>query len=87
MDESIKRSKLIEIFPPRVEKLIKALQVAGNCSKKSAYGWDQDIMHDIWVQIARAFAKTADSFGVRFEVLVDGVEVDYIEPKSKRKTK
>ncbi len=87
MTENEKRSNFQRLFPARVEKLIKSLEVAGNCSNKSGYAWDQNLVHDVWVQIARIFAQTADSFGVKFEVLVDGVEVDYAESKSKKSSK
>ncbi len=85
MTEQDKKNAFRRIFPPRVEKLIKALDVMGNCSNKSGYIWDQDLVHDVFVTIAQIFGRTAESFGVKFEVLVDGIEVDYLEQKSKRK--
>ena len=87
MTENDKKQAFSRIFPPRVDKLIKTLDVLSNCSKKSGYMWDQDLIHDVFVTIAQIFARTAEGFGVKFEVLVDGVEVDYAEQKSKRRTK
>ena len=83
--EQEKRSNFSRLFPPAVEKLLDRLRVVKQKSAKGNYEWDQDLVHDAWVQIARVFALTAKEFGVTFEVLVDGVEVDFTEPKSKRK--
>jgi hypothetical protein len=85
MDEQTKRANFSRLFPPAVVKLTERLRVIKQKSAKGSYSWDQDLVHDTWVQIARAFAETADAFGVRFEVLVDGTEVDFIEPKSTKK--
>lgn len=87
MDDQTKRENFSRLFPPQVEQLIKRLEVLGKKSNKHGYLWDQDLVHDAWVQIARIFAETAASFGVRFEVLVDGTEVDYALPKKKRSKK
>ena len=85
MTDQDKKEAFSRIFPPRVEKLIKALNVMSNCSNKSGYIWDQALVHDIFVTIAQIFARTAESFGVKFEVLVDGTEVDYTELKSTKR--
>lgn len=87
MTEQDKKANFQRLFPPAVEKLLDRLRVVKQKSAKGNYAWDQALVHDTWVQIARIFAQTADSFGVQFEVLVDGTEVDYAEQKSKRKTK
>jgi len=79
-----KRANFSRLFPPAVEKLVDRLRVVKQKSAKGNYEWDQDLVHDTWVEIAKVFAQTADAFGVTFEVLVDGTEVEYAEPKSKR---
>jgi len=84
-DEQTKRANFSRLFPPAVEKLIDRLRVVKQKSVKGNYAWDQDLVHDAWVEIAKIFALTAASFGVKFEVMVDGTEVDYTEPKSKRR--
>ena len=86
MTDQDKKEAFSRIFPPRVEKLIKALNVMSNCSNKSGYIWDQALVHDIFVTIAQIFQEKAKLFGVKFEVLVDGTEVDYTELKSTRRT-
>ena len=85
MDQQTKRENFNRLFPPAVKKLLDRLRVVKQKSAKGNYEWDQDLVHDIWVQIARIFAATANEFGVTFEVLVDGIEVDFVEPKTKRK--
>jgi hypothetical protein len=85
MTENERKEAFSRIFPPRVEKLIKTLDVMSNCSKKSGYVCNQDLVHDVFVTIAQIFARTAEGFGVKFEVLVDGVEVDYVKLKTKGK--
>ena len=87
MDDQTKRYDFSRLFPPQVEQLVKRLELLGKKSNKHAYLWDQDLVHDTWVQIARIFIETATGFGVKFEVLVDGTEVEYAPPKKKRKTK
>jgi hypothetical protein len=83
--EQTKRENFSRLFPPAVEKLIDRLRVVKQKSVKGNYAWDQDLVHDAWVEIAKIFTLTAASFGVKFEVMVDGTEVDYAEPKSKRR--
>ena len=83
--EQEKRSNFSRLFPPAVEKLLDRLRVVKQKSAKGNYEWDQGLVHDAWVQIARVFALTAKEFGVTFEVLVDGIEVDFVEPKTKKK--
>lgn len=87
MDDQTKRENFARLFPPQVEQLVKRLEVLGKKSSKSSYLWDQDLVHDAWVQIARIFTETAMGFGVKFEVLVDGTEVEYASPKKKRSKK
>lgn len=79
-----KRSNFSRLFPPAVEKLLDRLRVVRQKSVKGSYAWDQDLVHDTWVQIAIVFAETAAAFGVKFEVLVDGEEVQWAKPKRKK---
>lgn len=85
MTDAEKKDSFSRIFPGRVEKLIKSLKVLCNCSKKSGYMWDQDLVHDVWVTIATIFQESAKDFGVDFSIMVDGEEVQYVKPKRKRK--
>ena len=84
-DEKSKRENFSRLFPPAVEKLVDRLRVVKQKSVKGNYAWDQALVHDTWVEIAKAFADCAASFGVTFEVLVDGDGVEYVKPKRKPK--
>ena len=79
-----KRSNFSRLFPPAVEKLLDRLRVVKQKSVKGNYDWDQALVHDAWVQIAIIFGQTAEAFGVKFEVIVDGEEVQFAECKSKK---
>ena len=85
MDDKTKRENFARLFPPAVEKLTDRLRVVKQKSAKGNYSWDQDLVHDAWVELAKHFADCADAFGVQFDVLVDGTEVQYTEPKRKAK--
>ena len=85
MDQDSKRSNFARLFPPAIEKLLDRLRVVKQKSAKGNYDWDQALVHDTFVQVARVFAQTAEAFGVTFEVLVDGVEVEYTERKSTKR--
>ena len=79
-----KRANFSRLFPPAVEKLLDRLRVVKQKSVKGNYAWDQALVHDTWVQIAIIFGQTAEAFGVKFEVMVDGEEVQFAERKSKK---
>ena len=80
-----KREAFCRLFPPAIEKLLDRLRVVKQKSVKGSYDWDQELVHHTWVKVAVIFAQTAAAFGVKFEVLVDGEEVQYIERKQKIK--
>ena len=83
--DQLRRETFNRVFPPRVDKLIKALDVMSNCSNKSSYAWNQDLIHDVFVTIAQIFQEKAKLFGIDFVVMVDGTEVQYADPKRKTK--
>ena len=81
--EEKKRADFARLFPKAVEALMDRLRILKQKSVKGSYAWDHDVVHDTWVQIGIIFCRTAESFGVTFELLVDGTEVQYIEPKKR----
>lgn len=83
-DIKTKKQNFARLFPPAVEKLLDRLRVVKQKSVKGNYEWDQALVHDAWVQIAIVFGQTAEAFGVKFEVMVDGEEVQFVERKSKK---
>ena len=84
-NEQDKKANFARLFPPAVDKLIDRLRVVRQKSAKGNYAWDQALVHDTWVQIARVFAETAAAFDVEFCVMVDGDEVEYAKPKRRTK--
>ena len=86
---SEKKQRFGRIFPPRVEKLVKQLEVLANCSNKSSYEFDGDLLKRCWVEIAKQLQTTAKCFGVDMIVMVNGKNVREIDttPKSKKKTR
>ena len=84
-NEEKKRADFARLFPQQIEKLLDRLKHLKAKSNKSNYSWDQALVHDTFVQLARVFALTAESFGVEFEVLVDGDSVEWAEPKRRQK--
>ena len=81
-----RRDRFGRMFPPRVEKLIDQLRLLANCTNKSSYEWNQDLVHDAWLEIASHLKSTAKLYDIDFDVLVDGDQVEYADRKSKRKT-
>ena len=81
----LRRADFSRLFPRDAEELKKRLKLLGKKSAKGRYEWDQGLVHDAWIQIARCFVETASKFDVEFDVTVDGVQVEYIPPKRKTK--
>ena len=46
-----KTTRFKKIFPPRVEKLIDGLRLLGNCTNKSNYEWNKDLVKRAWIEI------------------------------------
>lgn len=80
-----KTTRFKKIFPPRVEKLIDGLRLLGNCTNKSNYEWNKDLVKRAWIEIAKQFEAAAKLYDVKFEVKIDGEwcqTVDTSEPLS-----
>lgn len=80
-----KKERFGRIFPPRVEKLIKQLDVLSNCSNKGSYEFDTDLVHRCWVEIAKQLQTTAKCFGLEMIIMVNGKNVREIDTTSKPK--
>ena len=74
-----KRDRFARIFPARVEKLIKALDVLENCSSKSNYDFDEDLVKRCWIEIGKQFSHVASSFDVDLHILLDGRDIKHID--------
>ena len=80
-----KRDRFARIFPPRVEKLVKSLEVLTNCSSKSSYDWTPDLVKRAWLEIAKTLAVAAKSFDLDLVIELDGVDIRDINTSKKLK--
>ena len=80
-----KRDRFARIFPPRVEKLVKSLEVLANCSSKSSYDWTPDLVKRAWLEIAKTLAITAKSFDLDLVIELNGVDIRDINTKKRLK--
>ena len=80
-----KRDRFARIFPPRVEKLVKSLEVLTNCSNKSSYDWTPDLVKRAWLEIAKTLAVAAKSFDLDLVIELDGVDIRDINTKKRLK--
>lgn len=80
-----KRDRFARIFPPRVEKLVKSLDVLCNCSSKSSYDWTPDVVKRAWIEIAKTLATAAKSFDLELVIELNGVDIRDIDTKKKLK--
>ena len=80
-----KRDRFARIFPPRVEKLVKSLEVLTNCSNKSSYDWTPDLVKRAWIEIAKTLAVAAKSFDLDLVIELDGVDIRDINTKKRLK--
>lgn len=67
-----KKDRFSRLFPDRVKRLIKALDIVDNCSNKSGYEFDEDLVTRCWIEIAKQFEYAAQNFDVDFQVTLDG---------------
>ena len=70
-----RKDRFGRIFPPRVEKLVKSLELLDNCSNKSSYEWNEDLVKRAWLEIAKKLIRGARSFGLELEVRLNGTDV------------
>ena len=81
------KQRFAKYFPDRVEKLVKTLELLENCTNKHNYEWNEDIVHDCFVELAKHFRATAHAFDLDWEVTAAGENVDLLPPKHKRTKK
>lgn len=73
-----KRDRFSRLYPDRVKRLIKGLEVLENCSNKSNYEFDEDLVKRTWIEIGKQFEQVSRAFDVDFQVTLDGKElIDY----------
>lgn len=81
-----KRDRFARIFPPRVEKLVKSLDVLVNCSSKSSYDWTPDLVQRAWLEIAKSLSTAAKSFGLDLEIRLNGTNIRDIDTSKALRT-
>jgi hypothetical protein len=78
-----KRDRFARLYPDRVKKLIKALDVLTNCSNKSNYEFDEDLVRRTWIEIGKQFQLSAAEFDTDLTILLNGAnvaDIDTTEP-------
>ena len=78
-----RQDRFKRMFPPRIETLVKTLKLLGNCTNKSNYAWNQDLVKRAWIEVAKKLEDTAALYDVEFTVTVDGepvITIDTTEP-------
>ena len=82
-----KRERFSRLFPKRVETLKKQLEVLSNCSNKSSYEWDEDLVKRCWIEIAKHLQTSAKYFGVDMIIMVNGKNVREIDTTKKKRSR
>lgn len=67
-----KRDRFSRLFPDRAKKLLKSLEVLENCSNKSNYEFNEDLVQRCWVEIGKQFEQVAQSFDIDLHITLDG---------------
>lgn len=80
-----KIDRFARIFPARVDKLVKSLDVLCNCNNKSSYEWTPDIVKRAWVEIAKGLQRAAESFDLDLVITLDDVNIADIDTTKKLK--
>ena len=74
-----KRDRFRRMFPDRCERIAKTATLLVNCTNKSNYEWDKDLVARCWVELAKVFRTVAKSYGVDFDVTLNGYEVEHLD--------
>lgn len=78
-----KRDRFARLYPDRVQRLIKSLEVLTNCSNKSNYEFDEDLVRRTWIEIGKQFSLAAAEFDTDFVLHLNGqniADIDTSEP-------
>lgn len=74
-----KRDRFKRMFPPRVEKLVDQFRLLENCTSKSNYEWNEDLVKRAWVEIAKSLRATCKAYDLELTVMLNGDEVQFID--------
>lgn len=67
-----KKERFGRMFPNRVKTLIKTLQLLENCTNKSNYDWNEDLVQRAWVEIGLELINTCSAYDMDLKILLDG---------------
>jgi len=70
-----KRERFSRLFPDRVKKLLKSLEILENCSNKSNYEFNEDLVQRSWIEIGKQFEMVARSFDMDLHMTLDGKDL------------
>ena len=84
---AVKRERFSRLFPARVEKLVKSIEVVENCSNKGNYDWTPDLVQRCWIEIAKRLQLSAKEFGLNLEVKLNGKNVANIDTSKRLNSK
>lgn len=74
-----KRDRFKRMYPPRVEKLVDTMRLLENCTAKSNYEWDEDLVKRSWIEIAKRLQETAAAYDLKLDISLNGDQVHYID--------
>ena len=74
-----RQDRFKRMFPPRVETLVKTLKLLGNCTNKSNYDWNQDLVKRAWIEIAKKLQDTAGRYDMDLTIHLNGDEINTLD--------
>ena len=67
-----KRQRFARMFPPRIEKLVDQFRVIGNCSSKSNYDYNVELVSKVWIHVLDAMVGAAELYGLTIDFTING---------------
>lgn len=71
-----KQERFGRVFPERVERLVKTVELITNCSNKSNYDWTEDTVKKAWVHLLIKVSRAASAFGLKVSFTVNGIAAE-----------
>ena len=77
MPQSIseKKERFSRMFPKRVETLVKTLQLLQNCTNKSNYAWNEELVKRAWIEIGLQMVDTCADYDMKLDISLDGKNI------------
>lgn len=71
-----KRERFARIFPKRATNIREQFRILGNCSNRTNYEWDQNMVNLFFAYILQEMITTSKSFGIDMTAKVGGKDVN-----------